>query len=213
MNSPRWFAAWMGLAAGMLASPTWAQSSTFSTPSAKSDDWGSSSMETPLTSPQERANKRHLGLGLSLAPLIVGGRWEVANGGVLAMDVVWRKAFHRRNEDRQTRIEVGGLGRLGFTPDAVLLGAGLPFRMVFGLDSRFESAVGIELSYTRFLFAEPFFTPRNGFTGTFRWDLGYVIDPAFSLGVSPLALSVIAGDGVKPFVTFEPGVWIRYSPI
>lgn len=210
VNSSHLIAAWFGVSVIAVATSASAQSNTFSTSSAQSNDWSSSASKANR---QERANKRNLGLGLSLGALVIGGRWEIANGGLLGLDVVWRRAFQTKDADRQTRIEVGGLGRLGFTPDAVLVGAGVPFRVVLGLDTRWETAVGVELSYTRMAFTEPFFQPRNGFTGTFRWDFGMVVEPAFSIGMTPLGLSVITGDGIRTFVAYEPGVWIRYSPI
>lgn len=156
---------------------------------------------------QEEANKHHVGVGLSLSGFIVGGRWEIANGGVIAMDIVWRKSLNR-----QTRFELGGLARFAFTPDAVLVGGGIPFRLVFKMHERLEANLGIELSYTRIHFDLPIFPPRNGFTSGIRWDIGYLLDSRLTVGITPVGFSGILGDKVDPFMVYEPGVWARFSP-
>lgn len=180
--------------------------SKFATSSAGGNDWSSPAKSKNY---QLDANKRHLGIGLSMSGFIVGGRWEIANGGVAAMDVVWRRAF---NNQKQNRIELGGLVRFAFTPDALLIGGGVPFRVVMKAHERLELGLGVELSYTRISFNLPFFPARNGFTGSTRFELGYLIDPAVSIGITPIAFSVIAGERVDSFVTYEPGVWMRFSP-
>jgi hypothetical protein len=193
------------LCSSAFAQSTAAQSPAFATSSAAGKDWSSSSQ---LGNYQTRANKSHLGIGLSMSGFIVGGRWEIANGGVLGLDVVWRRALNNRN-----RIEVGGLFRFSFTPDAALVGGGIPFRLVLGMSDRFETALGLELSYTRIYFNQPFFIPRNGFITTARWDIGYFVDPRLAIGITPIGFSVVAGGRVDPFVTYEPGIWARFSPI
>jgi opacity protein-like surface antigen len=193
----------------LLASPAFAQSTT--QPSglliASNGVGGNQAYSAQSNNFQAEANKRHLGIGLSMSGFIVAGRWEIANGGMLAMDVVWRRALNT-----QYRMELGGVARFAFTPDAILVGGGVPFRIVLKMDERFEMNLGLELSYTRIHFDLPFFPSRNGMTGTVRWDLGYFLDPKVSIGVTPIGFSAVAGDGVDAFVTYEPGVWARFSP-
>lgn len=189
------------------------KSSTFATSTAGSNDW-SSSGRTETKSNQAAANKHHLGIGLNSSGLVVGGRWEVANGGVVEMDVVWRRAFNPNSSlDHDSRIEVGGVGRLGFTADAVMVGAGIPFRLVLGTHRNFEMGFALHLTYTRIYFSEPIFVPANGFIPSIRWEWGFFVDRRLSLGITPVAFSVIMGERVDPFVTYEPGLWVRYSPI
>lgn len=212
VNSANIFAASFGGVVLLCGSSAMAQGK-FSTSSAKTNDWSSPADSSGNTSYQSQANNRHVGLGLSLGALIVGGRWEVANGGLLSVDAVWRKNLDRHNLDRQNRIEVGGIGRFGFTPDAVLIGGGIPFRLVMGIHPQNELAFGLEFSYTRMIFNQPFFVPRNGFTATARIDFGHYFDPRVCVGITPLAFSVITGERVDAFVTYEPGMWVRFSPI
>lgn len=158
------------------------------------------------TNYQEEANKRQFGIGLSMGGFIAG-RWEIANGGVVAMDVVWRRAL-----SNQSRFEVGGVARFAFTPDALLIGGGIPFRLVFKMHERLEANLGIELSYAQIRFDLPFFPSRHGFVSSLRWDIGYLLDPRVTIGITPVGFSAVLGDHVDPFVVYEPGVWARFSP-
>lgn len=209
VKTQRFFAALVGASILWLASPSFAQSTTgqsapFASSSASTNDWSSSGASK---NDRHAANGRHLGIGLTAGGLIAG-RWSIANGGVFGLDIVWRRGFHPR-----MRMEVGGMGRIGVTRDATLVGGGIPIRFVSSIGKRFETALGLELSYTNMIFSQPFFVPRHGFVGTSRWDMGVVVDPGLSVGITPVSLSLIAGQRVDPFVTYEPGLWIRYSPI
>jgi len=203
-------AAFVGIGLFLQSASALAQSTTKSSPllvasSGVDNDWSAPAKSDNY---QFEANKRHLGIGLSMSGFIVGGRWEVANGGVMTMDVVWRRALNRQN-----RFELGAMARFAFTPDALLVGAGIPFRLVLKMHERLEVNLGIELSYTRIIFDLPFFPPSNGLTGTGRWEIGYLLDPKVSIGITPLALSTVVGQRVDPLVTYEPGVWVRFSPL
>ena len=195
----------VGIGLFSQSSTAFAQSTTNSSKLLVAGDDGSSVAQSKNY--QEEANKRHMGIGLSMGGFIAGGRWEIANGGVVAMDVVWRRALNR-----QTRFEVGGVARFAFTPDALLIGGGIPFRLVFKMHERLEANLGIELSYAQIQFDLPFFPSRHGFVSSLRWDIGYLLDSRFTIGITPVGFSAIAGDHVDPFVVYEPGVWARFSP-
>lgn len=198
-----------GLVWGCLSNSAQAQtaptnSPSFATSSATDDAWS-----TPRRrNYQEDANGRNLGLGLTTSAFIVGGRWEVANGGIIELDVVWRKAFNRHQ-----RIEVGGIGRFAFTPDASLIGAGIPVRGILRMHERLEMNFELALCYTRIIFNDSFFPESNAFTPSLRWGIGYYVDKRVSIGANPLAFSVVTGERVDPFVTYEPGIFIRFSPL
>jgi hypothetical protein len=194
-----------GLVLGFLTSPAEAQSTpSFATSSAADDAWS-----TPKSrSFQEQANYRHLGMGLTTSAFIVGGRWEVANGGIVEIDVVWRKGFSKHQ-----RIEVGGIGRFAFTPDASLIGGGIPVRGVLRMHDRLDMTFELILSYTRIIYNESFFPESNGFTPSLRWGIGYYVHPHVSIGVNPVAFSVVTGERVDAFLTYEPGAFIRFSPL
>lgn len=199
----------VGLLFGASTDPAWAQSSpstspTFATSSAADNPWSTSYGRNY----QEDANGRNLGLGLTTSAFIVGGRWEVANGGIVELDVVWRKAFNRYQ-----RFEVGGIGRFAFTPDASLIGAGIPVRGILRMHERLEMVFELNLSYTRIIFNDSFFPESNAFTPSLRWGIGYYVDKRVSIGANPLAFSVVTGERVDPFVTYEPGIFIRFSPL
>jgi hypothetical protein len=209
VKTRRIFAACAGVCSLLLASPSFAQSSTgqppsFATSGASGNDWSSSGSRKNY---QHAANKRHLGIGLTAGGLIAG-RWDVANGGVFGLDIVWRRALRSH-----MRLEVGGMGRFGVTRDAALIGGGIPIRFVSGIGNLFETTMGVELSYMNMIFSQPFFKPGHGFVATARWDIGYLVDPGFSFGITPFSLSLITGERVNPFVTYEPGIWLRFSPI
>lgn len=180
------------------------QTPTFATSSAPTSDW---------TSPwhrknnQDAANARHLGIGVTGAGFITG-RWEVANGGIFELDVVWRRAMQTRY-----RLEVGGAFRMVSTRDALLLGGIVPFRFVAGVTDRVEMDLGLAMGYTRILFDQPFFASRNGFVMSAKWSLGYLVNSSVAFGITPLGLSVLAGERVDPVVTYEPAIWARFSPI
>ncbi len=211
------------LAASFVALPAFAQSSApFSTSSSGSNDWSSGEMSRPADwlsksppSKQAGANKQNLGIGLNTAGFVVGGgRWEVSNGGVVELDVVWRRAINPNSNLRHdSRIEVGAIGRLGFTPDAAMFGAGVPIRLVLGASDHVEMDFALHLTYARIYFTNDLFVPRNGFIPSIRWEIGYFVERRLSLGMTPFALSVVTGERVDPFVTYEPSLWIRYSPI
>lgn len=198
-----------GLVWGLSASAAWAQSTSgnspsFATSSASDDAWS-----TPTRQNRQGAgNERKLGMGLTTSAFIVGGRWEVANGGIVELDVVWRKAFNAYQ-----RIEVGGVGRFAFTPDASLIGGGVPLRGVLRTHDHFEMVFELMLSYTRIIFNDSFFPESNAFTPSLRWGMAYYVDPRVSIGANPLAFSVVTGQRVDPFVTYEPGIFIRFLPL
>lgn len=209
MRTLRIFAAFAGVCCGLLSSPSFAQSPagqapTFATSSASTNDWSSSASSKSY---QQGANKRHLAIGLTAGGLIAS-RWDVANGGVFGLDIVWRRALRSR-----MRLEVGGMGRFGVTRDAALIGGGIPIRFVSGIGDRLETSMGLELSYMNMTFSQPFFVPRHGFIATTRWDFGFLVDPGLSFGITPVSLSVVTGQRVDPFVTYEPGIWVRFSPL
>jgi hypothetical protein len=210
VRKPRIPALLMGLSLFGLSSSAFAQSKM----EQASSDTTSGSSASDWSSPWEKAdrqiqsNKRHLGIGLNTSGFIVPSRWEIANGGMVAMDVVWRLQWQRRS-----RFEVGVLGRFSGTRDAVLVGAGVPFRLVLGVNELVETDLAVELSYARILFAQPFFAPRNAFISTIRWEVGFLLDPKLTVGLTPIGLSFVAGDKVNLFGTYEPGIWVRFSPI
>lgn len=147
-------------------------------------------------------------MGLTTSAFVVGGRWEVANGGIVEVDVAWRKAFNKYQ-----RIEVGAVGRFAFTPDASLIGGGIPVRGILRMHDHLEMNFELILSYTRIIFNDSFFPESNGFTPSLRWGIGYYVDKRVSIGANPLAFSVVTGERIDPFLTYEPGIFIRFSPL
>jgi len=200
-----------GFALGFLTNtnPAAAQSTSSSSPSFATSSAADDAWSTPKgRSFQEQANYRNLGMGLTTSGFIVGGRWEVANGGIVEIDVVWRKGFNKHQ-----RIEVGGIGRFAFTPDASLIGAGIPVRGVLRMHDRLDMNFELILSYTRIIFNAPLFPESNGFIPSLRWGIGYYVHPHVSIGVNPVAFSVVTGQRVDPFLTYEPGIFVRFSPL
>jgi hypothetical protein len=202
----------IGLGLTLVAYPVHAQWGHWNSSSSPSNPT-SSVADKPWATPnagnfQEIANSRHLGLGLTTSGFIVGGRWEVANGGIVEIDVVWRKGFNKYH-----RIEVGGIGRFAFTPDASLIGVGIPVRGILRMDDRLEMNFELILSYSRMIYNTSFFPASNGFIPSLRWGIGYYVDRRVAIGVNPLAFSVVTGERVDPFLTYEPGIFVRFSPL
>jgi len=184
-----------------------ADPSPFATSSSSNSDWSSPWQNNKNKDYEKIANEHHIGVGLTAGGFIASP-WYVSNGGVFELDLVWRHALKH-----QMRIELGAFGRMAPTRDALLVGVGIPFRMVFRVSDRLEMDWGLGLGYTRIFFSEPFFVPRNGLVATARFSIGYFFDPRIALGITPLGMSVLAGERMDAFVTYEPAIWARFSPI
>jgi hypothetical protein len=187
--------------AGPTASAQSSSASPLATPSSSSNPWSTGTKDK-----QKEANKRHLAIGLSGGGFITP-RWEVKNGGVLELEILWRFRVQPRH-----RFEVGVEGRFVGTGDTTHVGVGVPLRFVFGMSELLEMDFTMALSYTRLLFEQPFFVPRNAFTARLGWGFGFLVAPSLSVGATPLGFAFMAGERVEPFVAYEPSLWVRFAP-
>ena len=212
MKKQRITAGLAGIGLLLFSLPSFAQvqakePSPFATSTSSNSDWSSPWQNNKNKDFQKTANEHHVGIGLTAGGFIAS-RWNVSNGGVFEMDLVWRRALKH-----EMRIELGVFGRMVPTRDALAVGVGVPVRLVLRMTDRVEMDLGFGLGYTRIFFNEPFFTPRNGLIASARWSFGYFVDPRIAFGITPLGFTVLAGERIDAFVTYEPAIWARFSPI
>jgi hypothetical protein len=130
------------------------------------------------------------------------------SGGTLDLEITWRLSLPSFQ-----RLDVGLEGRYLRTTEATQGGIGLPIRYAARMGRHAEVEASFVPFYSRLAFDSSFFKPANGFGARVRVGFGFPIVPAFSLGVTPIGLSLMGSSNVRLLVTYEPSVWVRFALI
>lgn len=146
----------------------------------------------------------HFAVGLLGAGYLVPGRWDISNGGNLALETMFRLP----GDDKQ-HFEVGFEGRYVGSSQANQYGGGVTGRWVDKMDSRTDAEISLTPFYSRISFNSPMFEPVNGFGINMRIGFGYHVVPALTVGFYPLAGSFMGSGDVRLIWSYEPGIWAR----
>lgn len=143
----------------------------------------------------------------------MGGAFFVSNfpslidgGGFVELDGLYRARLSPK-----VRLDLGIEGRYYWNVDASHGKVGVPFEFVFELGRYVELPVAVVPGITFISFDDPRFEGDTAFDIRIQAGLQFILNPRFTLGLSPFSFDFVVPDTLGNMTTFEPRMWFGAS--